>query len=57
MLFHHKSNIPFKNKPIINVHGHQHDDLISVMDNGTIIIGVYGAVVLDMNNFTLEKVF
>lgn len=46
-----------KNDPIINIHGHQHDDLISIMENGTIIIGIYGAAILDMNNFTLKKVF
>ena len=46
-----------KNNPIINIHGHQHSGQISVLKNGTIVIGIYGAAILDMNNFTLKKVF
>lgn len=44
-----------KHKPKFNIHGHQHKDEISILNN-TYIIGIYGISIIDIEKMTINKI-
>lgn len=42
--------------PKLNIHGHQHINKTTVLENGTVVIGVYGAVIIDIKNGTKDTI-
>lgn len=45
-----------KHHPKYNIHGHQHIDKITYLENGTTVIGIYGASVLCYETGELTKI-
>lgn len=45
-----------KHCPKYSIHGHQHIDKKTILENGTIVIGIYGASVLEFETGKIEKI-
>jgi len=41
----------------LNIHGHFHEDSYTVMEDGTVVIGVCGAVIIHTSDYSVRKIF
>ena len=44
-------------RPLLNLHGHQHTNVYSILPYGTAVVGVYGATVIDLQTMTITRIF
>jgi len=41
----------------LNIHGHFHEDRVVLMDDGTVVIGIYGAAIISTKDYSVKKIY